>query len=259
MPLTQKLLLYIPTFLLASSVVGFSIALASMTTFITHYIIPYHKRKKNSISTIILFGANTLIYCILLTLVLFSAWFGFQNAQANVQRTANCLVELSRDTEAFLPEIKQDIHALLEKYTKSVIDEEWKTLARSELNPHTTEISKKMWAVYSSFTPKTETEQVFLHESINKLYELRECRTLRLSDSKTGVYPILWLLLLLGEVATVFSIALFAEDFKSSLAVMSLFGFLVGLIFYAIILFDYPYTGDFHVSPDPLKQVLLYW
>ncbi len=259
MPFTQKLILYTPPVLLAFVVVGASIALASATTFITHYIIPYHKRKKSNILTTILFGANTLIYSILLTLILFSAWVGFQSAQSNTQKEANCLVELYRDTDAFLPAIKQDIHVLLEEYTRSVIDEEWGTLARSKLNPHTTEIAKKIWKVYSGFSPKTETEQVFLHESVNKLYELRECRTLRLADSKTGVYPVLWFLLLLGEVATVFSIALFAEDLKSSLAVMFLFGLLVGIIFYAIILFDYPYTGNFCVHPEALKQILSAW
>ena len=259
MSFTQKLLLHTPSFLLALVVVGGSIVLASSTTLITQYIIPYYKRKKSNIAATILFGANTLIYSILLTLVLFSSWFGFQNAQLNVQKEANCLIEIYRDADAFLPTIKPDIHVLLEGYTRSIIDEEWKMLSRSELNPHTTEIAKKIWKVYSGFSPKTETEQVFLHESINKLYELREFRTTRLSDSKTGVYPVLWFLLLLGEVATVFSIALFAEDRKASLAIMVLFGLLVGIIFYAIILFDYPFTGDFHVSPDALRQVLLYW
>ncbi|MBI3252598.1 MAG: DUF4239 domain-containing protein [Candidatus Omnitrophica bacterium] len=259
MPFIQRLLLHIPSFLLALGVVGVSILLASTATLVTHYVIPYEKRKKNSLSTTVLFGANTLIYSILLTLVLFSSWLGFKDAQSNVQSEANCLVELFRDTDAFLPVIKQDIRVLLEKYTLSVINEEWQTLARGELSPHTTEIAKAIWRVYSGFSPTTETEQVFLHESVNKLYQLRECRTVRLSDSRTGVYPVLWFLLLLGEVATVFSIVLFAEDLKSSLAVMFLFGFLVGIIFYAIILFDYPYTGEFHVSPEPLRQVLLYW
>ena len=259
MPISQQLLLNTPLFLLALVVVGCSIGLAFIATFLTQYITPFDKRKKNNISTTIMFGANSLIYAILLTFVLISSWLGFQNAQSNVQKEANSLVELYRDTEAFLPAIKQEIRALIEEYAKSVIGEEWKTLSRSELNPQTTKISKKIWKVYSSFSPKSETEQVFLHESINKLYELRECRTTRLLDSKTGIFPILWVLLLLGEVATVFSIAIFAEDLKSSLTVMCLFGFLVGIIFYAIVLFDYPYTGGFHVSPDALRQVLLYW
>ncbi len=258
MPFTQKLLLHLHSIPLLFVVIGTSIALACMTTLTTQLVVPYSKRKKNPISTTILFGANTLIYSILLTLVLFSAWVGFENAQTNVQKEANCLVELSRDTEAFLPAIKREIHLLLEEYTKSVINDEWKSLSKSQLNPYTTEIAKKIWKAYSGFSPKTETEQVFLHEAVNKLYELRGYRTIRLLDSKTGVFPVLWLLMLLGEIATVFSIALFAEDLKSSLAVMFFFGFLVGIILYAIILFDYPYTGDFHVSADPLKQMLLY-
>jgi len=259
MPFIQKLLLSIPPFQIACVVIGLSVTLASIVTLCTRYIIPYHKRQKYSISMAILFGSNALIYAILLTWVLFSAWSDFQNAQANVERESNSLVELYRDTDAFLPEIKQDANVLLKEYTKSIINQEWDTLSRSELSPYTTEVRKKIWNLYSSFSPKTETEQVFLHEAVRKLYELREYRTQRLSDSKRAVYPVLWFLLLLGEVATIYSMAIFAEDLRSSLSVMCFFGFLVGLILYSIIMFDFPYTGEPHVSSEPLKQALLYW
>ena len=259
MSFIQRLLLHTNSFFLAFVAVGVSIAVASLTTLATGYVISYERRKENNTSKIILFGASALVYAVLLTVVLLSAWFGFQNAQSNAQKEANCLVELYRDTEAFLPEIKEEIHSLLREYTKSILGEEWHALAKSELNPATTEIAKKIWKVSSTLSPKTETEQVFLHESVRKLYELREYRTQRLFDSKTGVYGVIWFLLILGEVATVFSIAVFAEDLRSSFAITCLFGFLVGIIFYAIVLFDYPYTGQFRVYPDAFKQVLLSW
>ena len=179
-----------------------------------------------------------------------------------MQKEANCLVEIYRNTEAFLPEIKQNIHTLLEEYTNSVINEEWKTLAQSQLNPHTIEIGKKIWKTFTHYSPKSETERIFLHESIRKLYELRDCRAKRLEDSKTGVYPLLWCVLLVGEVITVFSISLFADGLRPKLTVAILFGLLVGIFFFAIILFDFPYTGDTNsiiVSSDAFKQALLNW
>ena len=179
-----------------------------------------------------------------------------------MQKEANCLVEIYRNTEAFLPDIKQTIRTLLQEYTNSAINEEWKTLAHSELNPHTIEIGKEIWKTYTHYSPKSETERIFLHESIRRLYQLRDCRAKRLEDSKTGVYPLMWCVLLAGEVITVFSISLFAGDLRSKLTIAILFGLLVGIFFFAIILFDFPYTGDtvgITVAPDALKQVLLNW
>ncbi len=259
MPLTQQLLLKVPMALLAVIVVGSSVVLAIMTTFFAHFIVPDHKRKKDSYLTTIIFSANAVLYSVLLASVLITSWIGFQNAQSNVQKEANCLVELYRNTAAFLPAIKQETQTLLEEYVKSVINEEWKTLAESKLNPHTIEIGKEIWKMYTSYLPKTATEQAFLQESIRKLYELRECRSERLEDSRTGVYPILWFVLLAGEVVTVFSISLFADNLKSKLATTILFSILVGIFFFTIILFDFPFTGDLTVSPNSFRQVLLNW
>jgi len=260
MPLTQLLLLKIPIIPLGIIVVASSVALATGTILVIHYLIPHHKpnRHTNQV-TMILFGAKALIYSILLALILVGAWIGFDNATVNVQKEANCLIELYRSTEAFLPGIKQETRALLEEYTKSVINDEWKTLQKSELSPRTTEIAKKIWQTYINYSPKTPTEEAFLQESIRKIAELREWRTARLTDSKTGVYPLIWLVLIAGEIATIASIAFFAEDFKSKLIMSVLFAALVGIIFFTIILFDFPYTGTLTASPEPLKQAMLYW
>jgi hypothetical protein len=259
MPIAQQLLLNIPTVLLGLIIVGGSVLLATATIFVVHYLVPRYKAKEQSGVTAILLASKTLIYSILLSLVLFSAWFGFNDASIHVQKEASCIVELYRSTETFLPAIKQEVRELLEEYAKSIVNEEWKTLSRSELNPRTTEIAKKLWKILASYEPKTQLDQVFLQESIRKLSELRECRAMRLSDSETGVYPLLWILLIAGEMATVASIAFFAEDVKAKVTMAILYAFLIGLIFFAILLFDFPYTGDFSVSSKPIKEIATYW
>jgi len=259
MPFIQELLLKIPTILLGIIIVMSSVILAVITIQAVHYFIPYRKHNKTSGVTMILFGTKTLIYSVLVSLVLFTAWSDFKSAGLNVQREADCLIELHRSTEAFLPKIKEETHVLLEEYTRSVINDEWKTLTRSELSPHTTEIAKNIWKVYTAYSPQTETEQIFLQESIRKLYELRECRSTRLTDSKTGINPFLWLVLIAGEIAVIASIAFFAEDLRSKLSMSIFFAVLIGIIFFTIILYDFPFTGEMFVSPEPLKQALLYW
>ncbi len=259
MPFTQQLLLKIPTTPLALSAIAGSALLTILTTLLSHYIFSARKKKNGGPLTDLIFGTNSIIYSILLITVLVTAWLGFKSTQLDVQKEANCIIEINRNTEAFLPAIKTEIHALLEEYTKSIINEEWKTLARSEPNLHTIETSKKIWKIFTTYSPKDAREQVFLQESIRKLYELRENRATRIQNSKIGIYPQLWCVLLVGEVVTVFSLAFFSEDLKTKILTALLFGVLVGLIFFTMLLFDFPYTGNFTVSSDPLRQVLLYW
>ena len=262
MPFTQRLLLNVPTFPLALIVTGFSVFLMVATTAIVHFLaFRYFKIKKTVKLAPVFFAAIASIYSILLGIVLFSSWTGFKDTETDVQKGADCLTELYRSTDAFLPAIKDEVRGLLEQYARSIINDEWPYLARSELNPGSTEIIKKVWHIYSTYVPGTQTEQVFLQESVRELSRLRECRADRLSDSKIGVYPLLWLVLIIGEVIIAIFITLLLEgNLKIELLTTSLFGLLIGLIFFAILLFDFPFTGrSFIVSPAPFKQALSNW
>ena len=259
MPISQKLLLTVPTPLLGLLIVGSSVLLAFVIIVFIRYIYPHHKPKKENKVVIILFAAKTLIYALLLTVILFISWIGFSNTASDVQKEADSLVELYRSTESFLPELKDQVRVLLQEYVNSIINDEWKILARSELSPQTTIIARQIWSIYSHYSPKTLTEQIFLQESIRKLYEMRESRTKRLLVSETGIYTLLWIVLIIGEIVTLVSIAFFVEGFKDKLIMAVSFAILVGLIFFTILLFDYPFTGDFVVSAKPLTRIMAYW
>ena len=260
MPFTQKLLLDIPAFPLALIVIGGSVLLAIITMLILHFLCSYFRLKRNKRTSPIIFGVMAFLYSILLGTVLLTSWIGFNNTETDVQKEANCLIDLYRSTDAFLPSLKDNVRTLLEQYAKSVTTDEWKSLARSELSPSTTEIVNKTWQVFSTYVPKTQTEQVFLQESVRNLCKLREYRTTRLSDSKVGVYPLLWLVLIIGEVATVAFILIFlGDDLTTKLIIAVIFAVLVGLIFFTILLFDFPFTGQILVSSAPFTQALLYW
>lgn len=259
MPITQWLLLQIPTPLLGLLIFVCSIALAVATILVVHFIVPQYKPKKQNNVITILFGAKALIYTTLLLTVLFISWADFKSTGLDIQKEADSLVELYRGTDSFLPEIKEHVRVLLQQYIDSLIHNDWNALAKSELSPRSTEIAKEIWQVYASYEPKNSTEQIFLQESVRKLYELRENRTRLLSDSEMGVYPLIWLVLILGEIVTVASIGFFAEGLKAKIIMAILYAALIALIFFAILLFDFPFTGAFVVSSKPLARVMLYW
>ena len=258
-PLTQWLLIHIPTIPLGLLVLAISIAFALLSVLFTAGAIPEAKLGKYRGVTTVIFGGITFLYSIILVTIVTTSWIGFYNANVNVQKEASCLVELYRGADAFPSETSQRLHALLEEYGRDVVNLEWPSLQMSELNDSVTKTARKIWSIYTGFIPKNPTEQLFLQKSIDKITELRECRTKRLSDSQTGVYSILWLVLIVGEIVTISSISLFSEIIAARILVAVFFAIAIGLIFFTILLFDFPFTGGLTVSSSPIKLAMQYW
>lgn len=260
MPLTQQLLLSMSSFWeLFFIVIMFSVILAVGFVFLLALVFPKIAIKKHQTGWMVFLTGGPLLYTLLLMVVLFSSWQDWKTTALNVRKEANALIELYRSTQAFLPELKDRLQGLLTQYVKSIVDEEWPLLARSELSPHTTVIAKKMWEAYTSYSPHNETEQIFLTESIRKLIELRELRDTRRLDSTMGVPFLLWSVLLVGFIVMVFRLTLYVDDMKDKLKIVIPYTILVGCIFVAILTFDFPFTGAPIVSSDPIAQTVTRW
>ena len=75
-------------------------------------------------------------------------------------------------------------------------------MAKGEMSPEVEKIMKKIWALYTVYQPRTSTEQSFFDESVRKLNSFRELRRQRIMDSRTGVEPLLWLVVKKSVVIT---------------------------------------------------------
>ena len=109
---------------------------------------------------------------------------------------------------------------------------------------------------YSSYEPKTESEKIFLAESVRKLNDAGELRRLRIADSRTGIHPILWLILLTGGVITIsFTFFFGAENLLAQIMMASMLAVVIGLILFTILLLDFPFTGGLNIPSDAFKLI----
>lgn len=257
MPFTQLILLMIPTPILCLIIVGGSATLAVATLLIVRSFVPHHRLKQHNDVTGSIFATVGVLYAVLLAFVVIIVWQDFDKADLNVQKEANCLVDLYRDAGAFPPDFRKEVHNLFKDYTNTVLNEEWKTMQRGESSCAVTEIIRKIWNSYSSYLPKNATEQTFFEESVHKLNELGESRRLRLMDARTGVHPVLWFVLIMGGIVTMTFISFFgAESLKAQIVMALLLAMLVGLILFTIVSMDYPFTGSISISPKAFKPML---
>ncbi len=258
MPFSQFLLLKVPSFLLCFIVVGGVTLLSVVGLLAVRSLVPYSRLKVHNDVAAAIYGTLGMMYAVLVGFVVVIVWEGFDRSSLNVEKEANCLVDLYRDAQAFPPALRQQVRSIAREYAKVVTDKEWDMLKKGQESPGAAEELNKMWVLYSGYQPETVTERVFFEESVRKLNEIGELRAVRLSDAKTGIHPLLWFVLIVGGISTIVFVFLFgSENLAAQLVMTVLLGVLISLILFTILSLDFPFTGDISISAQPFKQVLV--
>ena len=259
MPLAQKILLVVPTVPLLIIILVLTVGLSFLGLVIVRRIVPGHVLKTHNELTGAIFEVVAMAYAVLLAFVVIVSWQNYDKAKSYVETEANSLVDLHRASAAFPRATNDQIRALLKNYAEIVVAEEWKSLARGEESMNARAALRKVWDLYTSYEPKTEKEKIFLAESVSKLVTLREMRRLRIVESRTGVHPALWFILIIGGITTItFTLFFGAESFTAHAIMASTLAVTIVLILYTILLFDYPFTGSVCVNPEMFQQLINY-
>ena len=259
MPVTQWLILNVPTWILGVLVVGGAALVSVAAFFALRPLLPHHTklRAHHDVAGPIL-GVVGVLYAVLLAFVVVTVWQNMDRTDANVKTEANYLADIYRDAEAFAPEFRQRVAEVANEYRQAVVDEEWKTMAAGKMSPKVEMLMNKLWALYTTYEPTTPREQSFFDESVRKLNSFRELRRQRLMDAQTGLHPLLWFVLLAGMAATVSLTFLFGmEDLKSQVVMIVILALSIALILFTIMLLDFPFTGDISISAEPFRQLIL--
>ena len=259
MVLTQWLLYNIPAVPLCIIILIVSGVISVSGLLIVRRYVPHHRLKTHHDIAGPIFATLGVVYAVLLAFVVVIAWQSFDKSSFNVEREANCLIDLARDSGPFPQAFREEVHKLTYEYARLVIDEEWRTMAKGESSPRVREVAKKLEELYDGYLPKTDTERIFFAESVRKLNELCELRRSRLIDSKAGIHPVLWLVLIIGAIVTIsFTYFFGSENFNAQIMMVLLLSTLLALILFTVLVFDFPFTGDVSVSPQAFKVMLGY-
>jgi len=250
MSLEQFLLLKVPMVILGIVFVGGAVVIAVGGLLIVRRLIPHHRLKVHNDVAAAIFGTVGVIYAVLLAFVVIVVWQGLDRSKMNVEREASCLNDLYRDSVSFSPDFKARARALLKEYRDTVVNDEWKAMARGGKSQKVEKVINNLWIAYSSYEPTKENDKVFFEEGVRKLNQLEEYRSFRLVDACTGVNFLLWFVLIVGGIATIaFTVFFGAENLKAQVAMAMILSILISLIIFTIFSMDYPFTGEISIGP----------
>jgi hypothetical protein len=204
-----------------------------------------------------LFATLGVIYAVLLGFTTVIVWQQYDDANTTLTREANYYADIYRDMGGLSPEFRSKAEEAMDAYINAVINDEWKVIGYGQRSEKVQEMAAKVWELYSNYEPQTETQKIFLSESVRKMNEAGEMRRQRLMDSTTGLNPVLWMVLIVGGCITIsFTFFFGSDNIILQLIMTTLLSALIGLLLFTILAMDYPYSGDLSVKPDALIQIL---
>jgi len=203
------------------------------------------------------FGVVGVIYAVMLGFVLSAIWGQYIHTDEVATLEGVSLRNLHRDSYALPAASQVAIRTALIAHAHAVVEDEWKALSVQRESHLAQETMEKIWRAYYAVTPETEAQKVWLAESIHTLNEMAKLRRVRILSADRTVSVVMWVLLLLGGVATCgFMHAFGVERFRSHLLMTTALTTLILLILHMIAALDNPFGGNPHLTPDAFTRFL---
>ena len=232
------------------------VSLAYLGLFLTRRLVPNRFLSDNHDVTGAILGTLGTVYGIFLAFIVATTWQYYSSTGANLVQEARCLGDLFSNVKASPPEFQNKVRQLIRDYRDSLVNQEWKCLARGEADPHASLLLEELTDAYARHKVADASEGAFFGASVQNLNHLKELRSSRIDDSSSGLIPFLWCVLLAGGAATICFTFLFAPQYVHAQAIMSmLLTGVICLILYTIVNLDFPFSGLVAISPEPFIKL----
>jgi hypothetical protein len=198
-----------------------------------------------------------VIYAVLLGFTAIIVWEKFDKVGVVVEREANELADLYRDSRTFPDDVRGEVEAHLRDYVRLVVEKEWPAMAEGKSSPEVWEAYDRLWRTYYRFRPQSESEKIWYAQSLTRLNELGDQRRLRLLSSREGIPGLMWVVLLGAGVVTVgFSLFFHTSNTTAQALMTAGLAMTISLVLLAILAMHHPFAGITRVEPDAFNQVL---
>jgi len=256
MNLEQSLCFYLSPLALMAFCVLPPMLLSLLGLHLFRKTIPLRFLKQSHDVTGPFFSTLGTVYGIFLAFVFTATWQAYSTTSTNVVQEARYLRDLYFLTKAFPQPTQGQLQKRLRNYRDSVVTDEWKSLQKGEANSRTIQLLEQIGEAYLLFKPSNDQEKDFFHTSIGCLTTMNSLRASRIDDSSSGLPPILWLVLLVGAVATIGLSYLFeAQNFWLQAILTILLTGVICMTFCIIIDLDFPFTGATRISPESFQRI----
>jgi len=203
------------------------------------------------------FAVVGVFYAVLLAFVVVAVWENYSNTEASVRDEAKASVDLHRVTFALPVEGGADIRERLITYVGDVRKDEWPSMAIGEPSEIVAEDLDGLTAAILAVQPASRREMALYQHALGLLTVMTDNRIERLDSAAGSVPRILWFVLIVGGAITLGYPAFFgSSNLRAQILMTASLAALVALSLVLALAFDFPFTGDPHITAAPFERAL---
>jgi hypothetical protein len=201
-------------------------------------------------------AAMGAFYSITLGLIAVGTWENFDATSKLADDEAASIAALYRDINYYPEPVATDLKAKLKEYTRYVIEVGWQQQQQGIVPTGGTERVDMFQKILYTFEPKSTKEELIHGEALSQFNHFITVRRSRLASVTDGLPNTLWVVIFTGAFMIIFLFSLFIDENRSlqRLLVGSL-GIIIGTSIFLIAAMDYPFRGEFSVSPEAFELV----
>jgi hypothetical protein len=197
-----------------------------------------------------------VVYAVLLGFSAIIVWEQFRRAQEGVDKEANALADLYRNSRVFPPEVRNAVEQRVREYTRLVVEQEWPAMAGSKSSSATWDAYNRLWQTYHEFDPQDDHQHVWYAQSLERLNALADSRRDRLLSLRSGVPTVMWAVLLCGGAITIsFSFLFGTRNARAQVFMTGGLALTIGVALLSILALHKPFAGITRVKPEAFHQV----
>jgi hypothetical protein len=234
------------------------VPIAVLGVIAARLLIPHTRLKVHNDMVGPIFGTIGTIYAVLLAFIVVITWESHDMTKKHISSEVSGLVGLFVEAEGFKEPMRTDVRRMILNYAESISRDEWKGLKVGKSSPVTATVLFDIMKSYASYVPSTKTEEICLAKSVDKMSDLIELRRMRQLDSREGIHPILWLMIISGSIITILMSCLFGtESLDLQLISSGLLALIIALALFTIIELDFPFTGKMALTPVAFDEMVV--
>ena len=199
-------------------------------------------------------------YMVIVAFVFFIAFESYGGAKADAEEEATATLAMFHAAEPFGPAARAELHGQMICYAREVISDGWPALREGRGSSVVdARVSAMEEAAFQVAVDDDKQAVAFEHWfALNE--ERRQGRQGRIGEAEGLVPPVIWLILIIGAVVVIASVALFADPGESAVTQAAMIAAIAIIVVSGLVLvrfLDKPYEGKSgSIKPTAMERAL---
>lgn len=198
-----------------------------------------------------------MLFAVLIGFMVADSMQRFGEARQTVQHEASSLANVFRLADGLPESDCRQIRTLCAQYALEVVHDEWPLLAEKKASPKAWKIYRDIWTQCTHYEPITQRQSNTHSQLYESMMELGDARRLRVEALHSGLPLSLWVVLVIGGIATIiFTYFFAAHNANVQVVMVGIVSLVVCLNLFLLATYDDPFSGDVKVTPTAFETQL---